>query len=405
MDERTGRKARGRANGEGSIYATADGRLRGSIAWTDPDGTARRRYVSGRTRADVRRGLAALREQLEHGLTPAPTGDVGSFLAEWLEACKARVTAATWRGYEQCVRLYMTPALGRRELAKLTPSDVERMTGDMLGRGRSPRTAALTRTVLRRALQDAQRDGRVHRNVAALARPPRVASRALTAGVDYLDTVQLRRLLEAARIHRLGPVVTLAATTGMRQGELLGLAWRDVDLEAGTLSIRQSRGLTWQRQGGKLVDVIGLHEPKTARSRRTIDLPTTARAALERQRSIQDAQRDRAGSAWQDVDGLVFTDELGRPLSSTHVTGHRSLGIRRGDGFHGILEAAGLPHIPFHGLRHSAATALLAAGIPLKVVSEQLGHSGIAITADRYAGVAPGQRRDAADAMDRALGS
>lgn len=403
MAESTG-KAPGRANGEGSIYETGDGRLRGSIAWTDPDGTRRRRYVSGRTRAAVRRAIGKVRDELDKGLTPAPTGTVATFLAEWLVACRPRIRTSTWRGYAQCVRLYMVPALGRRELAKLTPTDVETMTAAMAARGLSPRTAALTRTVLRRALQDAQRDGKVHRNVAALARPPRVPSRSLEAGRDYLDTAQLRRLLESARIHPLGPVVTLAATTGMRQGELLGLTWLDVDLEGPTVTVRHSRARTWTRAGGELVEAWALAEPKTARSRRSIDLPATAVAALTRQRDVQAAQRDRAGSAWQDVDGLVFTDEIGRPLSNSAVTGHRSAPNRPANGFHELLEAAGLPHIPFHGLRHSAATALLAAGIPLKVVSEQLGHSGIAITADRYAGVVPAQRREAAEAMDRALG-
>lgn len=394
MTESTGQKAPGRANGEGSIYATGDGRLRGSIAWTDPDGKRRRRYVSGRTRADVRRAIGKLRDELDKGLTPAPTGTVATFLAEWLVACRPRIRASTWRGYAQCVRLYMIPAFGRRELAKLLPTDVETMTAGMVAAGRAPRTAALTRTVLRRALQDAQRDGKVHRNVAALARPPRVPSRSLEAGRDYLEPDQLRQLLAAARIHPLGPLVTLAAATGLRQGELLGLAWPDVDLEAGTLTVRRSRARAWARSGGELVEVWALAEPKTARSRRMIDLPTTARAALERQWDVQEAHRERADSAWQDRDGLVFTDEVGRPLHGSVVT----------HGFHRILEAAGLPSIPFHGLRHSAATALLAAGIPLKVVSEQLGHSGIAITADRYAGVVPSQRREAAEAMDRALG-
>ena len=256
----------------------------------------------------------------------------------------------------------------------------------MIASGLSPRTAALTRVVLRRALGDALRDGLVHRNVAALARPPHVPSRSLEAGRDYLGTDDLRRLLLAAKVHPMGPLVTVAATTGLRLGELLGLAWSDVDDKAGTLTVRRSLA---RAPGG-----WALAEPKTKRSRRTIDLPAAALAAFERQRELQAAARDAVGDAWQDTDNLVFMDGVGRPLRGSWVS-HT---------FHDMLRAAGLPSIPFHGLRHSAATALFGAGIPLVVVSRHLGHTTIGVTADRYSGVTPEQQRDTADAMDRALG-
>src|SRR4051812_45705875 len=114
---------------------------------------------------------------------------------------------------------------------------------------------------------------------------------------------------------------------------------------------------------------------------------------MERQKALQDARREAIATAWQDRLGLVFTDGLGRPLRGDDVT----------HVFQELLAAAGLPRIPFHGLRHSAATMMLAAGTPLKVVSDQLGHSTITVTADRYAGVVPEQKREAADAIDRAL--
>jgi integrase len=271
-------------------------------------------------------------------------------------------------------------------LAKVAPSDVEHVTAGMIASGLSPRTAALARVVLRRALADALRDGLVHRNVAALARPPHVPSRSLEAGRDYLSNEDLRRLLSAAKVHPMGPLVTVAATTGLRLGELLGLEWQDIDGAAGTLAVRRS--LARAPHGWKLA------EPKTSRSRRTIDLPTAARGAVDRQRDLQEAARDAAGSAWQDVDGLVFTDAVGRPLSGSWVN-HT---------YHDMARAAGVPSVPFHGLRHSAATALLAAGVPLVVVSRYLGHATITVTADRYSGVTPDLRRSTADAMDRALG-
>lgn len=375
----------GKSTGERGIYRTKDGRLRGAVSWLDATGRRQRRYVSGGSKAEIRRELTKLRSEIDSGLDPAPSGTVGEYLASWLAATRD-VRASTWRGYEQVVRLYLVPALGRRELRKLLPTDVERMTAGMEDRGLSATTARLARTVLRRALAMAERDDLVHRNVAALARPPYMPTRTLVAGRDYLKGDDLARLVSSIRIHPLGPLVTVAAATGLRQGELLGLAWSDLDLEARTLTVRRAlardRGTGW-----------ALAEPKTARSRRTIDLPAAATIALRRQRSVQDGQRERAGDAWQDRDDLAFTDDLGRPLSGSWVT-HQ---------FHDMLDAAGLPSIPFHGLRHSAATAMLAAGVPLKVVSEALGHATITITADRYAGVVPAQRQAAADAMDRAL--
>lgn len=377
-------RTRRRANGEGSIYADR-GRWRAALTWTAADSTQRRRTVSGPTQADVRRALSELRAELDHGLPPGRPSTVAEFLTGWLEASRQRIRPATWRQYEGAVRVYLTPALGRLTLDKLTPTDVERMTAGLIASGRSPRTAALARIVLRRALADAQRDGLVHRNAAALARPPRVPSRSLTAGRDYLTASDLRRLVSAAKVHPLGPLVTLAATTGLRQGELLGLAWTDIDEAGATLTVRRSLARSW--------DGWALAEPKTAHSRRTINLADAALPALRRQHELQDAARAAVGAAWQDRDSLVFTDAIGRPLDGGAVT----------KAFHALLDAAGLPSIPFHGLRHSAATAMLGAGVSLRTVADQLGHSTITVTANVYAHVSPEQRRDAAAAMDRAL--
>jgi integrase len=196
----------------------------------------------------------------------------------------------------------------------------------------------------------------------------------------------VRRLLDATCDDPLGPIFALAASTGLRLGELLGLAWPDVDFVTGTLTVRRSlargREERWE-----------LAQPKTATSRRTIPLPSIAREALERQKAIQETERKAAGKAWQDRDDLVFTDRIGRHVEPGSVS----------HGFQDAREALGLPAARFHDLRHSAATLMLAEGVPLAVISEWLGHSGIAITASHYAAIVPTLRRDAADAMDRAL--
>ena len=310
-----------RSRGEGSIYETADGRVRGALLVTDPrTGRDVRRLVTGRSRAEVSRKLAKLKQDAEAGSLPNGA-TVAEYLARWLDAERVRVRLSTWRQREQYVRTHLTPHLGGLRLARLTPADVERMTTAMVEKGLSPRTAAHARVILRRALGDALRDGIVARNAAALARPPRVGSRSMQAGRDYLEPAQVRQLIDGSLTHPLGPLVALAATTGLRQGELLGLSWSDVDTIGRTLRVRRALARAWVTRDGERVQGWELAEPKTPRSRRTINLPSDAVAALERRRMAQEAEREAAGTMWQDVDGLVFTDALGRPMKAPDL-GH-----------------------------------------------------------------------------------
>jgi integrase len=399
MAEGTTRKGRHRSPGEGSAYEIGEGRWRGALTWTDNDGKRHRRVVSGSTSAQARDRLDDLRRELKLGtITPAGGGTVAEYLTDWLERERTRIRPSTWRGREQHVRAYLIPAFGRLALARLTPVQVERAMNTFAESGRpkttekfsralparpvSPLTVRHVRATLRRALADAVRDGRVGRNAAADARPPYVPHRP----VGYLSAPDVRRLLDATRNDPFGLVYALAASTGLRLGELLGLTWPDVDLEAGTLTVRRS--LARARDGGWT-----LSQPKSAKSRRTIPLPSIAREALTRRKATQEAEQAAAVMAWQDRDELVFTDSLGRYVQQGSVS----------HAFHDARMALGLPPVRFHDLRHSAATLMLAEGVPLAVISEWLGHAGIAITAAHYAAVVPALRRDAADAIDRAL--
>jgi integrase len=378
-----------RSRGEGSVYHTAEGRWRASLIVSDPrTGRTVRRVVSGRSRAEAVRQLDVLKASAASGALPTGV-TVAEFLKAWLEAERARVRASSWRQREGHVRIYIAPAIGSIVLARLVPMDVERMTAGMVADGLSPRTAAAARITLRRALGDALRDGFVTRNVAALARPPRVASRDLVAGRDYLELDDVRRVIVAAADCRVGALVTVAVLTGLRQGELLGLSWADVRLDdPASLTVHRSLARSYDGDGWELA------EPKTPRSRRVVNLPNAAVEALRREHAWQDAAVEAAGSAWQDtLRDLVFSDELGRPL--------RGYNVNRAH--HELLTAAGLPSIPFHGLRHSYATALLTSGVPLRVVADVLGHTTIVVTANTYAAVVPSLRREASDAMDRAM--
>jgi integrase len=385
MPKSTGSRQR-RGRGEGSIFPYRGG-YRAVLTWIDASGRRRQRTAQAPTAAEARRRLLELRSAAERGeLTPTRV-TVGDWLRRWLEAIRPQVRPSTWRGYEALVRVHLIPALGRIELRKLAPSDVERLTAAMIEAGNAPRTAAHARVVLRRALADAQRDGLIARNPAALARPPYVATRALVAGRDYLEPADLRRLMTAAMLHPYGPLIVVLASTGLRLGEALGLAWADVDLDAGRLTVRRTLGRT---SGGG----FGLVEPKTRKSRRTLDLPRVAVTALRRQAELQATWRAEIGAAWTNDEDLVFTDRLGEPLRQWNV--HHAL--------RGILAAAGLPPVSVHALRRSCAVALLAGGASLFQVSRQLGHSGVGITEAHYAGLAAELRREAATALDRVLG-
>jgi integrase len=379
MAKSTGRTPRRRSRGEGAIIETADGRLRGRILLPHPDGTRTvTRWVSGRTRAEVTRKLDALRKEAGAGF---PTGEAtGDYLARWIVAVRPRLRAATHREYARHVAIYWRP-LAAIPLTRLTPPHIERTMADLMARGLSAQTVRHARSTLRRALHDAQRDGLLTRNVAALARPPRIERREMHA----LSPAEVARMVDGTADDLHGPLYAVLATTGLRLGEALGLEWGDVDLTGRSLTVRRS--MAKAHRGG-----YELAEPKTSRSRRTVMLPAIALEALRRRKAAQAAARLAAGSAWQDQARIVFTDAVGRPLRPDAVSA----------AFRATAARLGLP-VRLHDLRHTAASLLLAAGVPLKVVSETLGHSSIAITADVYAHVTPDLRREAAEAMDRAL--
>jgi integrase len=201
-----------------------------------------------------------------------------------------------------------------------------------------------------------------------------------------LSRAQAQRLLEASAGTRQEALYTLALATGMRQGELLGLRWRDVDLDAGVLRVRAS--LRRSRKTGDW----HFAEPKTRRSRRQLALGPETIEVLRRQRARQAQSRLLVGAAWRDLD-LVFATEAGGPLLARNV--YRS--------FMQLLARAELPRVRFHDLRHTAATLLLSARVNPKVVSELLGHASVAITLDIYSHVLPDMQQDAAATMDRLL--
>ena len=250
--------------------------------------------------------------------------------------------------------------------------------------GLSPRTVGYLRGVLRGALGHAERTDLVTRNVARLARPPRVPRRR----VSPLSVEQVRTLVATIAGDRLEALYLVALGVGLRQGEILGLRWSDVDLEGGTLTVRHALA----RIDGRLE----LVEPKSVTSRRVVPLPAFVRDALVAHRVRQAAEPLPARPDPPDpFSDLVFVTTHGTPLDGITIT-------RR---FQHILAGAGLPRQRFHDLSHACASLLLAQGVPARVVMETLGHSEISLTLNTYSHVLPSLGREAALRMDEVLGA
>jgi len=372
-----------RGQGEGSIYQRADGRWAGSITVGYEDGKQKRKYFYAKTRKAVQKKLTKALQDQQDGL-PVTFDDrltVGQYLDDWLEnSARLSLRPRTFQRYEQLVRVHLKPELGRIPLTKLTPQDVQRFINLKLTSGLSPRTIDFCRAVLRSALNQALRWGTVSRNVATLARPPRVRR----PEVEPLSLEEAQALLTAAEDDRLEALYAVAIAIGLRQGEILGLRWQDVDLDAGTVSVRKQL----QRIDGKLQ----LVELKTERSRRTISLPTVSVDKLRHHRVQQLEERLTAGSAWQEND-LVFSTTIGTPIDARNLNRW----------FHEHRERAGIRQIRFHDLRHTCATLLLVQGIHPRVVMEILGHSQISLTLGTYSHVIPALQAEAAEKMDELL--
>lgn len=358
-----------RGHNEGSLFRRKrDGRWVAMVTMAD----GRRRSAVSPKRAQAVILLAELIRQRDAEAINPRRVRLGAYLERWVNSVTG-LAPATLRQHEMIVRVHLAPTLGGHRLASLTPAHVDAyLERDDL----DAQTRRHHRATLRRALADAVRDGLLVRNVAALSRPPRMHKSERT----YLSATQVRVIIDHAQDERLWPLWVLIATTGLRVSEALGLAWSDIAPD--TLTVRRKLvrvGNEWR-----------LDEPKSRRSQRTVMLIPAAQEALAEQRARQDAER---ADYPQPIDGLVFTTPKGQPIHSSNVL----------PSWYRTLARLGLPKVTIHDLRHSCATILLGAGVPLPVIAEILGHSTMRVTADLYTHIVPELRRDAADRLAGAL--
>jgi integrase len=292
-----------RPNGEGTIYERRDGRWEGAAYVLLPSGGRARKRVYGKTRAEVFAKLAELQQKSRSGL-PAISGQLtmATYLDEWLEmVAKPSVRPSTFYSYRLYVEDHLIPALGKKRLARLTPTDVRAFVQAKTTAGLAPATVKQMHAILRAALQHAMREDLVARNVAKLVVVPGGSQ----GEIVPLSVEEARALLSAAEGTRLYALWAVALAVGLRRGEALGLRWKDVDLDLGELRVSQ----TLQRVDGQLQIV----PPKSERSRRRVPLPSVTVAALKRHRMQAAAEAAKRGGSVGPED-LVFTSSIGTPL-------------------------------------------------------------------------------------------
>jgi integrase len=407
-------------NKRSSIYLGKDGWWHGWVTiGIKDDGSPDRRHRKARTEAAVTRKV----RELERARDSGHVSDAGRpvTVAQWMETwlttiAPRRIRRSTLETtYTPKVRNRIIPGLGKHRLDRLTPEHVERFYTHLEAGGLAPATVLQIHRILSRALKVAMQRGYVTRNVATLVDAPTVSY----DEIEPLTLDEALRIVRLAATQRNGTRWSVALALGLRQGEALGLRWRHVDLEAGTLTVRwQLQRLPWrhgcpdphacgegrhrddcppgcirhaqscpQRTGGGLQ----LTELKSDKSRRTIALPPQLVVALKAHRAAQLQERMTAGPAWRE-DDFVWCQRNGRPLGN-----HADW-----DEWNALLKAAGIRQVRVHDARHTTATLLLAQGVDQRVVMEILGHSQISMTS-RYAHVLPQVMTDAAERIGQAL--
>jgi integrase len=367
-----------RSNGEGCIYKRKDGRWVGKYSVN-----GKRKSVYGRTRKEVAAKLTKALSEIAGGLLfDSLNLTLEEHLEKWLKnSVRDSVRQRTYDRYEQLVRVHINPTIGRVKLKNLTPAHVQGLYREKLDSGLSPRTVQYIHVTLHKGLKQAMRWGLVPRNITEAVDPPRASKKEIRP----LTEKQVKVFLQTARGDRLEALYLLALTSGLRQGELLGLKWEDIDFDQKVLQVKRTLSIT--KKGPMFVP------PKSAKSRRSVALTTYTVETLKRHKAAQDDEKMNLQTSWNDH-GLVFPNQSGDFIHPWILT----KGLLKK-----MLKKAGLPSIRFHDLRHTCATLLLTKGVHPKIVQELLGHSTISITLDIYSHVLPNMQKEVVKAMEDLL--
>ncbi|MCE5314163.1 MAG: site-specific integrase [Armatimonadota bacterium] len=360
------------------------------------DENGKRRYKSKTMKGTKKAAQAELNRivhELERGTYVEPAKmSITEFLRRWLrDYASGSVSGTTYERYEGIVEQHLIPALGSIPLEKLQPIHVQEYytearksgrvkrilkSGEVKEGGLSPRSVQQHHAVLRKALKCAVRWQLVGRNVADMVDPPRVESKERPSFTED----EVRALLRATDGTPYGPIILIAAATGMRLGEIIALTWADLDVNAGAIAVTKSVEQT--KEG------LRVKEPKSAKGRRLVPIPANVVNRLQAYQEQQEAMEETAGELWAD-NNLICPDDLGRYRKPDSIS----------SSFRDMVKKAGVRKLGFHALRHAHASMLANRGHQAKVIQERLGHSTIAVTMDIYSHVLPTTQQDAADSI------
>lgn len=399
-----------RANGEGSLFAYRNGYA--AYVWvTTPLGGRERKWIYGQDRDELHGRWIDLQKQAKSGPVATKVPKLGDYLAYWLQEIVApNLAPLTYATYETLTRLYIVPGLGGKRLDKLTVRDVQTWlnkvrqscqccaqgkdarrpekirrccaVGKCCGAVPSLRTVSDLRTVLRSALSSAMREELITKNVVTMTQLPARRRRKRKPW----SSDEARTFLESVRRddNALYAAYVLILVLGLRKGEVLGLTWADVDLDAAELTI----GRQLQRVRGELLH----RETKTEASDATLPLPPVCVTALKQRRAVQDRARETAGTAWTRSE-LVFTTRYGDPIEPRNFNRY----------FTARCEAAGVRQITVHDARRTCATLLVDLDVHPRIVMQILRHAQFDVTMEVYASASSDATREALKRLGASL--
>lgn len=377
----TTHKKHNRAPNSGSISVNPSGSVRAQIQL--PGGKRLTKSFSTKREADA--WLREMRNQVDSGLTAANHNILlADFAKEWLNRKKSQIRPKTFADYNHYTNEFILPRLGKLPLRSIKPQTVNDFYSALAEKGRPVYVIRYIHRVLHSMLENAVKLGYIPQNPSHYADQP--VPQESKAAMSILSASEYQRFLEACSTALHGNLYKLAIKTGMRQGELLGLTWKNVNLERGEILIIQQLSRYDNSENQRIFDFAA---PKTKYSNRTILIGADLVEQLRAQKQAQDSHKLRMGSRWQEYD-LVFPSSVGTPLEQRNMMRD----------FDGMLKTAGLRKIRFHDLRHNAASMMLAGKASVVNVSRYLGHSSPAVTFEIYAHLIPGGFDEIVSAMD-----
>lgn len=385
-----------RGNNEGCISKRKDGKWCAVVTvGFDEEGKQKRKFFYGKTRQEVADKMNDVIHNINRGtyIEPSKT-KLSDWLNTWLnEYKKSNIRPSTYDSYEYLIRLHIAPTIGHIVLKDLKPEHLQRLYNDKGSSGKADGTGGLSaktinriHVVLHASLDQAVKNGLVIRNVSEATTLPKQKKKE----IRILSVDEQINFLAAITGERLKGAFILALGSGIREGELLALRWKNVNLKAGIIRITESlkRVRNYDADSEVKTKLI-FQEPKTEAGKRTIPLPDNVLTELKEHRKRQYEEKLRAGALYEDND-LVFCTEIGKVLEPRNF-------LRT---FYCLVKKAEIPHINFHALRHTYATRLLEANEHPKVVQEILGHSDITMTLNTYSHVMPEIKMAAAQKLN-----